>query len=744
MNSEKSGKWEADAGNISDFGQFDNFVYLNGSVESFLYDKGKSFVIAAKGIGKTLLLSYKRYLLEKEYGNNDSQSLSFIPNKHPYISFVESIKTTLTNEHLSCLQGWEYCSKIWALVIELCVISYSDLDKLELVNELPKRAERHKDFLYDLIKRKNSIEYIFNELISLNESTLTKLVKDISNYVGESFSCIHQGMIIFFDRFDNALETSHAEIWTPIQAGLLEAAWNVMRSNHHIKIYLSIRQEAYASHRSRNKNAISTSVVKILYNKSELRELVNHLVQYYEGANNLEEFLGFDTFPNTVTYKNENVFDFMYRYSIGRPRDFVQFCGELSTHRDSYESLEEKRMGLKETVRLTSSETIINSLYEELRMLMNCLDTLELFNEFLTLIDHNILKYDDLQNICSKFNHGRCDKNCRNCNRSKHPFCDLHNMGLLGLVEKPSVGSIMKQKFKSPYEDFTHGLRGDVEFFLIHPALREYINLLHRSSAIEARYELYSGILVGDDLDWNEENTKRYYINSWIKEIRNSEAYEYYSNIFLRYIKELPIDEEEYRYRKINKLPIYDKRVVNSLTRAFCEGVIEMPKAISVFVSYAYDNEDHIQKVESFVEMLRQMGFDAKMDVMLREEYPDLDQLMTYGLTSDKIIVILSPEYKRKADESIGGVWTEFKMIVNDLEKNPKKYIFVSFEPFNEKMKEKISPIRIGNRWIVDLDKGRKDNFNELISFIKEEKEYPFSNVNPNAVTTKKKTIKPF
>lgn len=68
---------------------------------------------------------------------------------------------------------------------------------------------------------------------------------------------------MFFDRLDNALETSHDSIWEPIQLGLLEAAWDVMRSNHHIKIYLSIRQEAYASHRTRNANAISSSVVKI-------------------------------------------------------------------------------------------------------------------------------------------------------------------------------------------------------------------------------------------------------------------------------------------------------------------------------------------------------------------------------------------------------------------------------------------------------------------------------------------------
>ena len=122
-------KWEADAGNLSDFGNFDTFVYRNGSVDSFLTDSGKSFVIAAKGVGKTLLLSYKRYLLESKYSqSNDTTSITFIPSKHPYISFIESIKTTLSNEQLSKLQQWEYCKRLWVLIIELCVISHSSID----------------------------------------------------------------------------------------------------------------------------------------------------------------------------------------------------------------------------------------------------------------------------------------------------------------------------------------------------------------------------------------------------------------------------------------------------------------------------------------------------------------------------------------------------------------------------------------------------------------------------------------
>lgn len=738
-------KWEADAGNLSDFNKFDTFVYRNGSVEAFLEDRGKSFVIAAKGVGKTLLLSYKRYLLEKQYSqDNDSTSLTFVPDQHPYISFVESIKTTLSNEHISSLQSWEYCKRLWVLIIELCVISYSNTNIDDLLNNFPPRAQRHKNYIESLIRNPNSIEYIFNEIISLNESTLTKLIEDISNYIGLCFSRINQGIVIFLDRFDNALETSHDIIWTPIQAGLLEAAWDVMRSNHHIKIYLSIRQEAYASHRSRNANAISSSVIKIEYSRTELKELVNHLVQFYEGDPTLEDFLGFDSFPNTVTFRDENVFDFMFRYSIGRPRDFVQFCGELSMYKDSYLDLDTKRMKLKEKVRTVSSDTIINSLFDELRMLLKCLKSLECFKDFLVHLEHNILTYDELKNICKKYNNGNCTNDCKNCSSDKHPFCDLFNMGLLGIVERPITGFDVIQKFKTPYEDFTEGLRGDVDFFLIHPALREYINTLHKASSVGTKYELYIGILVGSDLPWGPKDTELYKINKLITEIKDDEdTYRFFISSLEKYQQNPHSFVFDHSLIKKN-YPIYEKRIVNSLIQYFNERKLIMPQPITVFVSYAYDNELHKERVESFVEMLLQMGFDAKIDSMLKSKYPDIDQMMIYGLKCDKIIIVLSPEYKRKADNNIGGVWKEFKMIADDLEKNPQKYIFVSFDSYSEDLKEKISPIRIGNRWVVDLEKGKKDNFNELIAFIKEEREYPFSNVNKNTVSVTPKHIKPF
>lgn len=739
---DKKTKWEADAGKISDFKKINSFVYKNGSVNSFLDSSDKPFVIAAKGMGKTLLLSYKRYLYENE---DESSSILFVPKQHPYLSFIDSIKSTLSQEHISKLRDWEYCRRFWTLIIELSTISFVNTRTDMFFSDLPERVQRHKTFLLDIVGKQRTIEYVFNEIISLNESTLTKLIDDISNYVSEIFKTINQGIIIFLDRFDNALETSHDDIWIPIQVGLLEAAWNIMRTNTHVKIYLSIRQEAYAAHCSNNMSAASTSVVKIEYSKSELKELVNHLVKFYEGYPSLEEFLGFDSFPNTITFKDENVFDFIFRYSIGRPRDFVQFCGELSTHKDGYSNLEEKRMELKEKIREVSSNTIIGSLYDELRMLMKCLVSSQLFDEFLILLKHNILTYNELKQVCKQFNRNNCTNNCKDCSHDKHPFCDLFNMGLLGFVGKPEPGANVVQKFKTPYENFTNGLRGNVDFFLIHPALREYIKILHRSSSIDESYDLYRGILIGAGLPWTNNDTELYYVNKMISEIRNRDAFAFFNSLLENRLKNSAFRFPVSKYNKLKKeYPIYEQRIFNSLTIFFRKRRLELPMPISIFVSYAYDNKVHKERVESFVEMLRQMGFDATMDSLLKSRFPDIDQMMTYGLSLDKTIIVLSPEYKRKADNSEGGVWKEFKMIASDLEIYPRKYIFVSFDALTESLKNKILPKRIGNRWIVDMEKGRNDNYNELVAFIKEEKEYPFSDVNQTTVSVKPKQIKPF
>lgn len=739
-------KWETDAGNISNYDVFDRFVYRNGTVESFLEDNGKYFIIAAKGIGKTLLLSYKRYLLEKKYRD---KGVLFIPTQHHYVDFIESIKKTLSEDQISKLEDWEYCKKFWELIIKLSVLSYLDVDVAEFIKNSPQRIAYHTKTLDNLLRTQHSVEYILNELLYMGETGLSQFFTEVSNQIDDEFGRINQSVIMFFDRLDNALETAHDSIWYSLQVGLMEAAWDTMRSNQHIKIYLSIRQEAYAKHTSRNANAISASVVKIEYTKTELRELLNHLVNFYEHQNTLEGFLGFETFPNTIVFKDEPVYDFMYRYSIGRPRDFVQFCDMLS--KSNYllmEDDENRRIFLKDKVRDTSSSVIIASLFSELRMLMNCLKTQDDFNSFLMSLTVNILTYSELQAICSSFNGNSCTKDCKNCPKEYHPFCDLYNMGLLGTINAEHEKRV--QHFKTPYENMTQGLRMNSKFFLIHPALREYINNLHKQSALGVNYNLYFGILVGESLPWDDNYDNICNINKMIGGVKDVALKDFFNETLIKYLsasnqkgKRFVFPKQKYDRVNIQQLSIYERKLNDSIVSFFKTKKIILP-TISVFISYTSVNEEHKLRVEGFVDLLRGLGFDAQMDSSLKEDYPDIEEMMDVGLGMDKVIIVLSKEYKRRADKKEGGVWKEFKRIAEDLESNPKKYIFVSFDEYSSKLRGEISPLRIGNRWIVDLAKDKGKNYSELIAFIKEEKEYPFKQTNSVMASVEAKPIQPF
>lgn len=560
-------KWEADAGNISNYMNFDRFVYRNGAVNSFLNDAGKFFIIAAKGMGKTLLLSYKRYLLWQKYSvNGDNTSVIFIPSQNPYVSFIENIGTTLSQEHINKFEDWEYCQKVWATVIELSVLSYAEIDVELFLGSLPPRASRHIGWLKSILSEPRTVDFVFNELISMSESSITQFIRDMSNAVNFAFRNVNRAVFMFFDRFDNALEVAHDSIWQPIQAGLLEAAWNVMRSNSHIKMYLSIRQEAYAAHHSRNSYAISSSVVKIEYSREELKQLVNQLVQYYENRDTLEAFLGFDYFHNTIVFADEKVYDFMFRYSIGRPRDFVVLCDELSKASDTlYANDEEKRQKLKERVRDIASNAIIQSLFDELRMLLCCLTTLVRFNNFLTLLKCNILSYSEMKTICCKYNEGQCQGDCSICSNEHHPFCDLYNMGLIGIVSS-DTGSRFQQ-FKTPYANLIHGLRDDNDYFLIHPALREYINNLHKSTRRGRNYTLYKGILIGNGLPWIDEYDDLYRVNGRISQIKNDETRHFFEATLEESIKfkDWKLNVEKYNVVRANSYPIYEQRIIDAI-----------------------------------------------------------------------------------------------------------------------------------------------------------------------------------
>jgi hypothetical protein len=113
------------------------------------------------------------------------------------------------------------------------------------------------------------------------------------------------------------------------------------------------------------------------------------------------------------------------------------------------------------------------------------------------------------------------------------------------------------------------------------------------------------------------------------------------------------------------------------------ENAIENASISEIFISYSWVNDEPNENVLYLVAALREKGYNAVCDVILsqRETAINFNKMMAESLKkADKVIIVLSEEYKRKADSFIGGVGDEYQYIVEDIKNKPQKYILVAFE----------------------------------------------------------------
>jgi adenylate cyclase len=83
----------------------------------------------------------------------------------------------------------------------------------------------------------------------------------------------------------------------------------------------------------------------------------------------------------------------------------------------------------------------------------------------------------------------------------------------------------------------------------------------------------------------------------------------------------------------------------------------------TVFVSYSWDNQIHKEWVLNFSEALRRNGIKVLLDQYDLNPGKEMTFFMHQLSSVDKIITILTPGYKEKADKREGGVGHEYTMI---------------------------------------------------------------------------------
>lgn len=92
---------------------------------------------------------------------------------------------------------------------------------------------------------------------------------------------------------------------------------------------------------------------------------------------------------------------------------------------------------------------------------------------------------------------------------------------------------------------------------------------------------------------------------------------------------------------------------------------------ITVFISYSWDSEDHKEWVLNLANRLRSDGIDVILDRYYLRPGKNLPFFVEDSLRKSKrTIIVLTPNYKLKAEKRLGGVGQEFSMINNELLKN--------------------------------------------------------------------------
>lgn len=102
-----------------------------------------------------------------------------------------------------------------------------------------------------------------------------------------------------------------------------------------------------------------------------------------------------------------------------------------------------------------------------------------------------------------------------------------------------------------------------------------------------------------------------------------------------------------------------------------------------VFISYAWESEEHREWVKALADRLLSDGIDAVLDQYDLELGDRLPQFMEQSVrSSDYVLIVCTPAYKQKADARIGGVGYEGHIISGELFSGHNERKFMSLREF--------------------------------------------------------------
>jgi hypothetical protein len=461
--------WIFEANNF-DFSQdVESVLFRNELIDKYL-DIGHRdkmlFLVGPKGIGKTFLLSYKSHLFRKQHGTE----IKFSPAKELTENLIVYF-SQFSKEEIAKFQTPDLWENIWkySLMAVACKTFGIEIEK---ILKLPDQ-----DF--------SSVSGTLSFLLS-DRRSLAKTISNSMAHLISSTKHIKSGVALFIDGVDQAVDVLvdskfydydtysdiPIKIWTYIHVGLLKSIYDISQLNSHIKIYTTVRNEAFKLISGGMAANLEGFAANLNYSPSELKGIFLNNIKITsesklinkEATNVIERFLGYSHMNHPyIIDQREDALDFILRHTLGRPREVVRLGSAL--HFEKLTKIDYKE--ISESDRIEDIRNFINEksdsiLEDYLQEIIPSFDA-EYLIKFLRKIQSNIFHFKILNEEEKKFL-GIC-----------------YNTGLVGVIKsnKGRDGLVKKyQYFKKAGDYLYHSLNQypKSEYYITHPILDSYFS----------------------------------------------------------------------------------------------------------------------------------------------------------------------------------------------------------------------------------------------------------------------------
>lgn len=476
--------WNLDAYRFFFGPETEDYLLLNKPIKEFLQRDDKFFLVGAKGLGKTLFLRYKSLQFHEKYRD----SMRFNVNQTELTENLNLHPDTLTKEELLRFEAPNLWRLIWELGLWVMIFR---------IFELPISPKLEK-----IVGDGRQISSIFTRL--LNNRGLIEEYRTFLNEFLNQKSKITDGVAIFIDDVDQALHTALKEphltdeyfegkvnpsvaVWVNAQMGLVDAIYNINRQSGHIKIYATIRREAFEAYTGEMRLNYLQHASFLHYEKDDLKIIFEKNIDLLdesqlfrkESRTLIGQFLGFDRLQHRFAIdlsgnpRQENSFDFIYRHTFGRPREMMLMGAEIDTLVTKQAYLNDSNEARIEKLRVKVNEVasfLMNQYAEETIPYLSDSKLLE----FVKKVRSNVITKEDTQKLDEDF------------------FKQLFNFGLVGYVRAVNMQGQLKQAFNPPA---TYNYRKpeplpDTDYFLIHSAMNGRLMERHTYGNFYNKYNI--------------------------------------------------------------------------------------------------------------------------------------------------------------------------------------------------------------------------------------------------------------